>query len=432
MISRFWKSKPKDSPSEGFKEGPSTYDVGTTTATKLLDKTLAGGATAERRELFQPEVEALDVAPPPPPQGFAVYQHFYPLPMVTGDMVLVTGDVPAPSSALLDRLIASYRSEMEQAQRASGVWTTITGHKQDVHETLLAGDKDKLAKLLTDPAQSMLLHGFDQPTANSIKNLHTPGMLILHRGLILGSLRRLAEGIGALPMAYPEGYGQTGDIVSNDAVDSDDIIKAIEAEIGQTLTFPNPFQNEIGVDTKRGVLTYRSVQSLFQGWRLAALANGAAEKDKSLSALEIGGGTGRTAYFSYMSGVHDYTIVDLPLTGIVQSYFLASALGEDRVVMAGEPFREDAVKIISPPALKERPFTVVASFDALVEFSREAAADYLDYAVRNADVFCSINRESKPYRVRDLLQERNLVSTRTPYWLRNGYAEEVAILKPTK
>ena len=373
------------------------------------------------------DVATLDV-PQQKPQGYAVYQHFYPAPMLSGEMVRVDGNVPQPSKNLLERLIANYQHQMDQSQGASGVWSTIVGHKKPIHDALVVGNKTKLAEFLSDPALSMLMHGFDQPTINSLKNNLTPGMLVHHRAIALGSLRRYAEALGTIPMAYAEGYGQTGDIICNDIFDADDLISAIESELGFQLSFPTPFMNEMGLQTKRGVATYRAIQSLYQGWRLHAVASSVPAGDKPLSALEIGGGTGRTAFFAHMFGIIDYSIVDLPLTGLVQAYFLAMVLGEDKVTLESEAPSVNTIKIFSPPALKDRPFTVTASFDALVEFSREVASDYMSFALRNSGAILSVNRESKSYRVRDLLLDRGLKGTREPYWLRNGYVEEVVQL----
>lgn len=408
-----------------WKRTNSTEELGTVDLKDIRDVSIDGRNFPTVKNLDLPEPKSAN-------GGYGIYMQFYPPHLLTGRMVQVTGDVAQPSGVLLDRIITSYQQEMKHTQDASGVWTIITGHKQAVHDVLMSGDSKALSAILTDPTVSMMLHGFDQPTMNSHQNLLQQPTLIQHRGMILGSLRRVAEALGAIPMAYPEGYGQVNDVISNEVMSADMLIAAIEKETGVRLAFPNPFMNEVGIETSRGVLTYRSAQSLYQGWRLAALARQAQASGRALSTLEIGGGTGRTAFFSKLFGIQDYSIVDLPLTGMVQSYFLAMALGEDSVVMPFEEPRDNAVKILSPPRLSERPFTAVASFDALVEFSREVASDYMDHAVRNAGVFCSINRESKSYRVHDLLKERGLDAMRNPYWLRNGYTEEVVFLDRQK
>jgi len=368
--------------------------------------------------------------------GLAVYQKFYPDALCQGDMVRVTGDLPRRDGErrLLERIVAGYRHAHEtNRQQASGVWSTIETHKRPVHDVAIAGDIDALGAMLREPATTMLFHGFDQPTSRSIANLENPGTLLNYRSFCLGSLRRMAEATGAIPMAYPEGYGVEADVQSNAPLHVDQLVRAIEDRLKYEIRFPNVFLDEIGLDTVRGVASYRAIQSLYQAWRLAAVAAEVGAPGRTPSALEIGGGSGRTAYFAYRAGVRDYSIVDLPMTGLAQAYFLGMALGEDKVCLEGEPPSKDAVKIVSPPALdRRRSYDVAASFDAIVEFSEEVANGYMDLVTRQAGAFLSVNRESKPFTVRAMLETRNIKATRTPYWLRRGYAEEIAILRRTQ
>lgn len=371
-----------------------------------------------------------------PAPATVIFQKYYPDSLFQGDLVRVTGDLPRADyeRRLLERIVASYRHAHERyRQQASGVWSIIEDHKTSIHDVVISGDVDALGALIREPAKTMLFHGFDQPTSKSIEHMENRGWLMNYRIFCLGSLRRLAEAIGAIPMTYPEGYGVTADVQSNTPMHINDLIHAIEGRLGFEIDFPNVFLDEVGLDTERGVACYRAIQSLYQGWRIATVAAEVEVPGQAPSALEIGGGSGRTAYFAYRAGIHDYAIVDLPMTGLVQAYLLGMSLGEDRICLDGEPFKTDAVKIFSPPALdRHRRYDVVASFDAIVEFSEEVANGYMDFVKKNARAFVSGNRESKSYTVRGMLEARNIKATRTPYWLRRGYAEEVAILRGPK
>ncbi|OWK18514.1 hypothetical protein AJ88_06140 [Mesorhizobium amorphae CCBAU 01583] len=64
--------------------------------------------------------------------------------------------------------------------------------------------------------------------------------------------------------------------------------------MGGELSFPNPFPNEFGIVSKRGVASYRAINSLYQAILLKRYAAGM----PSPSVLDIGGGLGRTAYYA--------------------------------------------------------------------------------------------------------------------------------------
>lgn len=126
----------------------------------------------------------------------------------------------------------------------------------------------------------------------------------------------------------------------------DDIIGELESVRGVQLHFPNPYPNEYGLRSKRGVIGLRAVQSAYQAWRIAQLADG----NPDFKVLEIGAGLGRTAYFANRFGVTNYTIVDVTLTNAAQGYFLTRVLGSDQVQLYGES-SDAPLKIIPCSAL---------------------------------------------------------------------------------
>jgi hypothetical protein len=91
----------------------------------------------------------------------------------------------------------------------------------------------------------------------------------------------------------------------------------------------------------------------------------------------------------------------------------------------------DRIRIWGPDFLDatDERFDVVLNADSLTELDRSVARRYVDFAARRARVFVSINPEYHPQRVCDLLAEqtRPHLTLRVPYWMREGYAEEIAI-----
>ena len=113
---------------------------------------------------------------------------------------------------------------------------------------------------------------------------------------------------------------------------TDQILDQIDGALGLKLDFPNPFPNELGLPSSRGILGFRSIHAIYQAWRIAQIAKGR----RDFKVMEIGAGLGRTAYFSNIFGVKNYTIVDIPLTNAAQGYFLGRVLGPDAVRLNGE------------------------------------------------------------------------------------------------
>ena len=63
--------------------------------------------------------------------------------------------------------------------------------------------------------------------------------------------------------------------------------------------------------------------------------------------------------------------------------------------------------------------------DSLTELDPEVAARYADFMVNKASIVLSINHEINPFRAGDLLKAAGGVVDRSPYWMREGYVEEI-------
>ena len=175
--------------------------------------------------------------------------------------------------------------------------------------------------------------------------------------------------------------------------------------------------------TRRGLVSYRAVQAIYQAARL-----------KELSAVygpnivEIGGGMGRTAYYAVRNDLPGYTIIDLPLTAVAQAVFLTITLGDAAVAFSHEADRPDATVFLRSPWQLDGAFDIAFNADGLTEMDRSVAEDYLRFIAANCRAFLSINHEINEYRVTDLARSAGLRSIyRQPYWMRNGYVEELYV-----
>src|SRR5690606_14876259 len=100
------------------------------------------------------------------------------------------------------------------------------------------------------------------------------------------------------------------------------------------------------VASRRGIISYRVPQALYQAWRMAQLLKDIARP----RVLEIGAGLGRTAFYARKFGILDYTIIDIPVTALSQGYYLGRVLGEDQIHLAGEDraSSDERIKILPP------------------------------------------------------------------------------------
>jgi hypothetical protein len=324
-------------------------------------------------------------------------------------------ETPA-DSLLVTRIMAAYRRAVAAFVPTAGFWDVwASGVKRPIHDALSGDDVARATAILRDPASSTFFWGFD-PTASSPEGGPEPHQLTLQRLsgstdwrelyslLLCDGLLSLAEIVGARRVSYPE-IDIDATLVDDERVfDVDSVLDAIEQEIGVMLHFPNPFPNEMGLKSKRGIIGFRTIQALYQGWRIGQLARGK-------RVLEIGAGLGRTAYFSGLFGVNDYTIIDVPLTNAAQAYFLGCVIGENNVALGGEPEKR-RVCIVPSTDLEslDNKYDLIVNVDGWTEMPVMTARIYWDFARKQRAPVLSINHEFNPRTVRELY--RNEIGVR--------------------
>src|SRR4029453_6461103 len=227
---------------------------------------------------------------------------------------------------------------------------------------------------------------------------------------LYSQLTRVAAAHGLARLANPEASA------TPQRLSTDELIDAIEASTRTTISFPNPFPGEFGLVSKRGVISYRAIQSLYQAILLKRFA---AEFDAP-SVIDFGGGLGRTAYYAHLFGFRDYTLIDLPTTGIAQAYFLGRSLGEETISLQGEARRSINIRI--PEWLPSAPkVDMVMNVDSLTEMSRATADRYVQWATKNAKLLISINHEANAFTAHEVMRDAGVTPSRELYWLRDGY-----------
>jgi hypothetical protein len=337
---------------------------------------------------------------------------------------------PVDDHALVGRIIAAYKLAADRFPgHGSSPWARIDGDSDEVRRTLQAGDIGLTARILRNPHTVDHFRGYYDLNRPTYEIEKAAGFDYLQAGgqSIWNLLIRLAEAVGIIRLFNPEA---TPDLnVRNTAIET--LLSALDDKFGFRVDFPNPYPFEFGIATSRGIVGHRTLHALYQAWRLHQISNAGAQT----RVLEIGAGLGKVAYYARKFGISDYTIVDTPLTNAAQSYFLGRTVGPSKLVLFGEQDRGpkgDKIRIVGPSWLDDcaEHFHVVLNADSMTEMDRDTAIGYFRTISAKADVFISINHEVNGVRVADLpvISGSPARFHRYPYWLRPGYAEEIAYI----
>ena len=319
---------------------------------------------------------------------------------------------------LVSRIVAAYQASTAISPKPSqSMWEVIAEKKGDVHEALARGQIEEVRRLLRDPRKTDLFYGFDGIFRSF--NSEQPG-LEPHSILAYQDLLFLADATGVKRRWNPEAAA-TFPLPSVDG-----LLTLIDRAVGHRVVFPNPFPGEIGLASSRGIISFRAIQAIYQAWRIHDLVKG----NIDARIVEVGAGLGRTAFYAAKFGLHNYTIVDLPLTSVAQGYFLGRALGPDAICLYKE--QRSGVAILPPLTFlnSDDRYDLVLNADSLTELDPETATAYCEAFRDRTDIFLSINHEVNPFTMHELYAAiAGPAVSRTPYWMRAGYVEEIFVNK---
>ena len=184
--------------------------------------------------------------------------------------------------------------------------------KAEIHNALLGDNDTEAARVLNRPGETTFFWGFDdiarapagdtEPHEFVVKRLNsTIPWQKLYAMWIKDQLSNLAEAVGARRLTYPEMTPEEIGAHFANAMSADQILDDIDAALGIKVVFPNPYPDELGLATSRGLVGFRALQALYQAWRIKQIAG----KQSAFKVLEIGAGVGRTAYFANVLGIRD-------------------------------------------------------------------------------------------------------------------------------
>lgn len=338
----------------------------------------------------------------------------------------VTEPTPVDDRDLVIRLIEAFLSSHEDAAYDDeSQWLDIRRMHDSIVAVIRSRDVDAVAALLHRPDAGYLFYGFEDIGVWRDEAYADPEHCARYATHCWILLQQLGQALGLINVPNPEAPDR-----AHQPPPPETLIKEIEHELRlASIGPPAIYPGYHGLATSRGVLGERVINALYCAHRVRQLT----AQLPAPRILEIGGGLGRQAHYSYLLGATDYTIVDLPITGLSQGHFLGRALGADRVVLDGEPGiadRSDKIKIMSAERFLAGdlpPYDLVVNIDSFTEIGHSLAAEYFRRAAALAPCLLSVNHEVNDYRVLDLHHQTEAFAhcDRQRYWLRDGYVEEI-------
>jgi hypothetical protein len=248
----------------------------------------------------------------------------------------------------------------------------------------------------------------------------------------------MAESLGILPFEHPEHGRWNQNIYHN----LDELIDKIEKELDIDITPPQDVISIFGIYTKKGIFNYRHINSLYTAFRIKSLLSGVHSPD----ICEYGGGLGTVGYYLSKMGISNYTIFDLPLVNMFAGHFLLNCLPEDMVVLYGEDYKDNAIKLYPYwmcAQMPEKKFDLSINQDSFPEIDEFIVKKYIsDIERTTSKYFLSINHEAQsPMNGKEnpkaQLNISEIMKTyknfnrfyRFHYWVREGYIEELYKIK---
>ena len=244
------------------------------------------------------------------------------------------------------------------------------------------------------------------------------------------AIENLAKAVGVRGVQNPEGGFNACPVINSKELTDSELLQRIERVIGFKINLPKFTGNSHALETDYGIVSDRHCHYLWLMKRIIELLP--PRSNKRYSIIEIGAGIGFLGYYLYKAGYFDYTIIDLAYTNAIQAYFLQRNLPKADLILSGEvknPFSskyKTYLKILHTSDfvnVPKRRFDLMINIDGLTEMTIADAHRYVnnDYA----RLFLSINHEMNDFRAIDICKATKNLKYRYPFWLREGYVEEL-------
>lgn len=343
------------------------------------------------------------------------------------------------------RILASFhkasREEKKYAKPDISVddmdtWDNIKKvHHADFYRIVSSDDPRQVADHLCNMHSSGLTNGISGSLTEYNHMVSSTRLRNEKGAAVKDILVSFAEALGVLRYEASVQYVAKKNIY----IDSDALVDEIEKSIGIPITPPEIDGGLFKLKLKKGSFDIRDLWSLYTAWRMSNVLN------KNAPICEIGAGIGKVALWANRFHFFDYTIFDLPMINVIQAWYLIKSLPEKKIMLYGEKDdAKDAIKIMPYWKFTEGTghYELVLNEDSFPEINSVIVDRYLQKIKECAKYFLSINQEFGAPSFPGASQTHLIVPDRVkasggfrriyrfPFWLRNGYVEELYEIKP--
>ena len=175
--------------------------------------------------------------------------------------------------SIIARIVESYRHAARlQENRGNSMWHIFFNkYHIPLHKIFMEGQLEEIAGILRNPGGSELFYGFDNLMSSFQSQIEgDSNSAKQHAAICLDGLVRVAEAMGAIRLDNPERYH----VDPPTPWEADFIVEKIEQKLERTISFPNPYPNEHGFWTSKGIVSDRVCQAIYQSWRIKQLLKG--------------------------------------------------------------------------------------------------------------------------------------------------------------
>lgn len=304
-------------------------------------------------------------------------------------------------------------------------------HSENIHKDFLGilkkGKAQDLSNYVSKVHHQPILQGYDQHMGITQKLDEDK----LHHGMqsrqIYCGLIQLAASVGVTRLFN---FEQPHNFPYLDQDHTVEMAKGAFAELGIG-DIPTTGQGAYGLETPFGLLSLRHVIALGYLREIKAVMKYSGRQYDQI--VEIGGGSGRTAFHAARDLKMRYSIIDLPAVSVIQYLLLRgnnvpARLWENTVPERGHVNLMSAFKKHDPQVFQNALFV---NFDSFVEMSAETQADYVRL-IRDAGAdLLSINQEANTtmnaagdrqnWNIQKQFQGGYSAGPRQLFWEREGY-----------
>ena len=314
--------------------------------------------------------------------------------------------------AIISRLIkfwSSFQESRSLADLENSPWNEIQSGQSQLHELMTEGNLEKIySYLISSPTHSVcngVLQGDSETKMLRVNRRYRN----LQSRITINRFLNLLEGIGrGFLVQNPEqgGWGVKKGFCFDEA------LKHLDEEFGFTVQVPTIYDGLLQTSIWNRNFNQVDIMALNASLQIRNVLKTSPNK----SILEIGAGSGTTAYWCNRLGLGPIQIIDLPHVAVLQAFYLLKVLPNARVLLYGEEHTEEKPDITIYPhwAFSELPRiapALVFNQDSFAEMAKTEVEKYLHWIINiDATYLLSINHESAATYSIALTQQVNISS----------------------